>query len=320
MNKASIIPIFFACDNDFVKYTTVAIKSLIMNASKDRLYHIHILNTGIDEDKQQIVLDMADEIFSISFDDVSSYMSKVKGTLPLRDYYSHTTYYRLFMADIYPQYDKAIYLDSDVIVKGDIAQLYDHELGENLVAAAPDQVIVQTEVFRQYSEKVLGIDHNKYFNAGVMIFNCKAFREEGIYDRFSELLNTYTFVVAQDQDYLNVLSKDRVLILDQKWDSEVYGEFLCTEEEMCIIHYNFGTKPWKNKNGRLADYFWQYAKLTPVYEEIMQVCNTFSKKLLAEEEEVGKRLVQTAWNEIARPDNYFNIIKGRVANEQTGSC
>lgn len=311
MNKASIIPIFFACDNDFVKYTTVAIKSLMVNASRDRVYHIHILNTGIDEEKRRFLLEMSDEIFTISFDDVSEYMSRVKGTLPLRDYYSLTTYYRLFMADMYPQYDKAIYLDSDVIVKGDIAQLYDHDLKNNLVAAAPDQVIVQTDVFTQYSEKVLGIDHNKYFNAGVMIFNCKAFREEKIYDRFSELLNTYTFVVAQDQDYLNVLSKDRVLILNQKWDSQVYGEFLCTEDEMCIIHYNFGTKPWKNKNGRLAGYFWQYAKMTPVYDEIIQVCDTFSTELLEEEEKVGKRLVQTAWDEIARPDNYYNIIKGR---------
>lgn len=311
MKQNSVIPIFFACDNDFVKYTTVAIKSLIMNASRDRRYNIHILYTGIDEEKRKAVCAMADDVFNISFDDVSEYMNNVKGNLPVRDYYSLTTYYRLFMADMYPQYDKAIYLDSDVIVKGDISEFFDIEIGNNLVAAAPDQVIVQTEVFSTYAEKVLGIDKNKYFNAGVMMFNCRAFREENIYDKFMELVHTYTFVVAQDQDYLNVLAKGRVCWLNQKWDSEVFGEFLCTEEEMCIIHYNFGTKPWKNKNGRLAHYFWEYAKNSYFYDEILAVCDSYSEEMLAKEEEVGVRLAKMAWDEISRPDNYLNIIKSR---------
>ena len=51
--NSNIIPIFFACDNGFVKYTMVSLKSLMMNADRDRQYNIHILNTGIDDDKKQ---------------------------------------------------------------------------------------------------------------------------------------------------------------------------------------------------------------------------------------------------------------------------
>lgn len=50
--NSNIIPIFFACDNGFVKYTMVSLKSLMMNADRDRQYNIHILNTGIDDDKK----------------------------------------------------------------------------------------------------------------------------------------------------------------------------------------------------------------------------------------------------------------------------
>lgn len=309
MNDKKIVPVFFACDNGFVKYTTVAIKSLITNASRECKYHIHILHTGIEQDKMDIVMDMADDVFVISFDDVSEYMAKVKGNLPLRDYYSVSTYYRLFMADMYPEYDKAIYLDSDTIILKDISKLYDYELGDNLVAAAPDQVIVQHETFGEYAEQVVGVERNRYFNAGVILFNCKAFREENIYEQFNELVEKYTFVVAQDQDYLNVLADGRTLILPQKWNNEVFGRMLCKEEDICIIHYNFGIKPWKNKGGQLASYFWEYARKTPVYQEICQVCSEFTSEDEERELMVGKRLVQTAINEIARDDRYANMEK-----------
>ena len=42
-----IIPIFYACDDNFVKYTVVSMHSMIKNASKDYKYHIYILHTGI---------------------------------------------------------------------------------------------------------------------------------------------------------------------------------------------------------------------------------------------------------------------------------
>ena len=59
---------------------------------------------------------------------VSSYLNKLCERLPLRDYYSNTTYYRMFIADMYPELDKAIYIDSDTVVTGDIAKLYDYDI------------------------------------------------------------------------------------------------------------------------------------------------------------------------------------------------
>ena len=54
----NIIPIFFSCDDNFVKYTIVSLKSIMENASKEYKYVIHILNTDISEKMKKIVLDM----------------------------------------------------------------------------------------------------------------------------------------------------------------------------------------------------------------------------------------------------------------------
>lgn len=49
----NIIPIFFACDSGYIKYTMVSLQSVMENASKDYIYNIHILNSGIEEEKQK---------------------------------------------------------------------------------------------------------------------------------------------------------------------------------------------------------------------------------------------------------------------------
>ena len=61
--------------------------------------------------------------------------------------------------------DKAIYIDSDTVVCGDISRLYEHELGNNLVGAAHEQAMVQIDEYGTYVEQNLGIDRNNYFNA-----------------------------------------------------------------------------------------------------------------------------------------------------------
>ena len=93
----------------------------------------------------------------IEFVDLSYYIEKVQDKLYTRDYYTNTTYFRLFLPDLYPQYDKVLYLDSDIIVLGDISELYNTDMGTNLVAAAPDDIIQCNKVFQDYAELVVGV-------------------------------------------------------------------------------------------------------------------------------------------------------------------
>ena len=113
MNK---IPVFCACDDNFVKYTMVSLQSMMDHASKEVQYEIHVLHTNISEEMQKKMYAMENANFSVQFDHVTEYLHSVQEKLPLRDYYSKTTYFRLFIAEMFPEIDKAIYIDSDTVV------------------------------------------------------------------------------------------------------------------------------------------------------------------------------------------------------------
>jgi lipopolysaccharide biosynthesis glycosyltransferase len=312
MFRKKTIPIFFACDDAFVKYTIVATQSMIENASKDYHYHIHVLHTNVCDKMQAKLLKLQNENFEITFDDVTDYLLSISDKLPIRDYYSKTTYFRLFIADMFPQYDKVIYLDSDIIVTGDISELYNHNLMDNYIGAAHDQVIVQTDVFGQYAEKVTGISRHNFFSAGVLLINCEAFRKVDMLEQFTKLLHTYTFVVIQDEDYLNVLCKGHVLFLNQQWNAQVYGELPCKEEDVKIWHFIMASKPWHHKDCPMSEYFWSYAKKTEVYDEIIHVLENYTDAQRKRDQDSGDRLKELAVSEINNPNNYVNLMKSKV--------
>lgn len=303
-----LIPIFFAADDAFVKYTLVALTSLKANADPSRRYQIYILQTHVSERYREAFESLESRNFRIEFVDVSAYLGRYGDALHVRDYYSRTTYYRLFIAEMYPKYNKAIYIDSDTIVLGNIAEMYDHDLGDNYVGAAPEQVMRQTDVFGTYVEKVLGIDRMHYFNAGVLLINCALFRRDKILEKFTKLLGAYTFRVTQDEDYLNVLCEGRVLWLSPAWNTEVYGTLPVPESEMKIIHYIMVSKPWHFPDCRLKDYFWHYAKETPVYGQIQAELKSYTDLERGEDLASGDRLATLAAEESKREDTYFRMM------------
>ena len=222
MAETKNIPIFFACDESFVKFTVVSLHSMMVNASRDYHYSVYILHSGITPETQAKATALADDCFDVIFTDVSERLHAITDVLPIRDYYSNTTYFRLFIADMFPQYDKVIYLDSDTVVQGDISELYNTELGENWIGACHEQAMVQTDRYGAYAEKVVGVSRHNFFNAGVLLINSATFREKQVLRRFADRLAEYQFVVTQDEDYLNLICKDHILWLDQRWNTEAY--------------------------------------------------------------------------------------------------
>lgn len=307
--KKAEIPIFFACDEGFVKYTMVSMKSIMENADRSRKYHIYILHMGITKAIQAKVLAMADEEFAIDFVDVTDKMRSIADKLPIRDYYSNTTYFRLFIPDMFPQYRKALYIDSDTIVVGNIAELYDHKLGKLYAGVCPDRVVAQTDILGDYVEKVLGVKRARYFNAGVMLMNCSQFRENHLLDEFLEMLHIYLFVVAQDQDYLNLICKNQVLYMEPKWNAQVFGELACPEEEVGLFHFNMAAKPWHYEDCRLAEYFWKYAKMTADYDAIKEGLANYTDEQRRNDSVSGEKLIQLAVSEINREDNYLRKME-----------
>ena len=187
------IPIVFSTDDNYIPYLDVAISSLIANASKNHDYRIIVLNTGLSEDNILKVKQNETNGFKIDFIDISSEVKNIKSSLKNVYHFSLVTYYRLFIASLFPEYDKVLYLDCDLVVLGDISELYNLELGDNILGAAPEQYVQNTDEFRLYAEKALGVDPDSYVNAGVLVMNLKEFRKAKIEEKFITLITKYNF-------------------------------------------------------------------------------------------------------------------------------
>ena len=252
------VNLFFACDDGYVPFLAVTLHSIKENATKNRKYNIRILNTGIREDYKNRLLDnLCDESFEISFPDISNEINKIGEKLHTRDYYSKSTYYRLFIPALYPELDKALYLDCDIVLCSDVAELYDVDLGENLVGAIADSFVSAVDRLHGYVMKRIGVDTPRdYFNAGVLLMNLKEMRDFGFEEKFIELLGKVTFTVAQDQDYLNVICGARRSVIGYEWNC-MPGYTGALPSSPKLIHYNIDSKPWHKEGVEYADIFWE---------------------------------------------------------------
>lgn len=291
MNKE--IPIFFSTDNNYILYLDIALKSLIENASKEYQYRIIVLNTGLDSEGVRLVKQNEREGFTIDFIDISPELENIKARFKNVYHFSVVTYYRLFIASLFPQYDKVIYLDCDLVVLGDIAELYHLDIGDDIFAAGPEQFVQNTEEFRVYAERALGVDPDGYINAGVLLMNLKEYRRAKIEEKFVKLITRYDFdLLDPDQAYLNYLCHGRIHMLPNGWNKEPMP--LALEGKKNIVHYALYKKPWQYDDVMDGEYFWQYAKKSPFYEEICRRKAGFGEAEMAQKEETAREILEHA--------------------------
>ena len=101
MNKSQI---FFAVDNNYIPFLATTLESLIDHASDKNFYDIKILFTSITDENQEKIKKYEKNNISIEFVDVTEHVEKIQSKLYTRDYFSQTTYYRLFIPDLYPNF------------------------------------------------------------------------------------------------------------------------------------------------------------------------------------------------------------------------
>lgn len=306
--KVEEIPIFFASDNNYAPYLAVAIKSLLSNASPDYFYKIHVLTTNLDKELCQKIEKLATTNSSIEIVSLASEIEHIKNRFHLRDYYSIETYYRFFIPDMFPQYDKVLYLDCDITVLGDISNLYLTNISNFLVGAAQEQVMAHYKVFGDYVEKVLDIKVKNYFSAGVLLINTKLFRAYKIQQKFFKLMSEFKFRVTQDEDYLNVLCKDKVKKISIGWNKQPFEETGFDDIDLQLIHYNLGWKPWHYENVLYEEYFWEYAEQTEFYEQIREGLKSFTDEQRQKDKDGFESLKMLAIEDINDPNNYKNSM------------
>lgn len=267
----NLIPVFFTIDDSYAPWLAVALRSAIENSDPRNRYKAIILYQDVTEENRRRMESLAKEHFEIQFIPMTSGLETITDRMSNRlrcDYFTLTIYFRLLIPAMFPEYDKAIYIDSDVVVPGDLAELYAIDLGDNYIGACPDLSIADVPPLVKYTVDAVGMEPGKYINSGVLLMNLKALREKEFDKHFLNLLNTYHFdCIAPDQDYLNAICQEKILYLDECWDA-MPNDARPPMENPRLIHYNLFSKPWCYDGVQYGDVFWNYARSSGYLEEI----------------------------------------------------
>ena len=311
--KRTIVPVFFAVDDNYAPYLAVAIRSLSDNASRAYDYNIHILIDTLSDTNKSRLTAMQTNNVRIDFVCVADRLDSLEKMLHLREYYTKATYYRFFIPELFPQYKKGIYLDCDMLILGDISELYRYDIKRLLVAAAAEEVMANVPVFGEYAEQVVGIPCDQYFNAGMLVMNLEEMRRFNIKEEFVALCKERAFRVTQDQDYLNVICAGRSLIVNQTWNKTAYSEDKGFMPE--IAHFKINYKPWRYDGIMCEKEFWHYAEKTAYYEFLKNEKASYTDAERARDAKMYADLMVLAGDEL---DSYYNENRSIPAAEICG--
>lgn len=280
-----IIPIIFATDNNAVMPCGVAITSLLINASFDTFYDIYIIyNT------KKLSLTDIDKLKSISLVNSNCKITciEVESRFQNISIIGHVTvesYFRILIPELFPQYDKVIYVDIDMIFQKDLYDVYNSAIQKDeLIAAVLDLAIIK-DVYAIESKlpQMIGSNVYDYINAGFLIMNLNLLRNENVKVEFDKHLKLkYN---QNDQDVINVVCKNRIEILPQIYNFQLNhfinyywnkkdGDNCPTFQnlfETGTLHYTGKDKPWNSLNCLCADTWWHYYKRSIFYNDFFYI-------------------------------------------------
>ena len=202
MNNNKKIPVVWGIDKKYILQAFVVMRSVLMNSKQQ--YHFFILTADNIEDEikdyTKILKEEFDN-FEISVRKVNiGYFSEAQIH---NAHLSKAAYFRILISDLVPEYDKCIYLDCDLIVYGDLKELYDIELDDNYLAGVRDCHIMEDTLREVQHQKILGIpSRDRYVNSGVLVMNLEKIRKDKLVSCFFEQLKRENWY--EDQDVLNL--------------------------------------------------------------------------------------------------------------------
>lgn len=310
------IPIFFTIDNGYAPFLAVALHSAIQNASADRQYRAIVLHQELSDANIAKLQALETDNFKIQLTPMQANMEALDDRMSNRlrcDYFTMTIYFRLFIPAMFPQYDKGIYIDSDVVLTEDIGKLFDIDIGDNFIGACNDLSIADIPPLVAYTEQAVGVAKHEYINSGVLLMNLAKMREKDLEGHFLNLLNTYHFdSVAPDQDYLNAMCNGKIYYLDAAWDA-MPNDAKPPLAKTKLIHYNLFSKPWCYDNVQYGDVFWKYAQDTCYIDEIRAYKAAYSDEKKKADSECLDLLIRRG---LEIPENEITFRKMREKGVQ----
>lgn len=243
--KMSKINIAFSINDNhclYVFFTISMIKKYTTNLD------IFVLHTDLSDKSKDRLRTLETESVNIHFVKIDR---DLFSNLPLTlDGITIETYYRYLLPEILVDCDKVIYLDSDLLIRCDVKELWDIDLSQHYLAGVNEIDIINR--FPDHKLK-LGFDLDELFiNAGVLVCNLQKMRQDKItHHLFTETERLKDIILFQDQDVINIALKGKIadLPLAYNYTVEAMEKDLLSLDEIKVIHYNSQiAKPWIPKN------------------------------------------------------------------------
>ena len=267
--------IFFTVDNEYVRYLSVTMASILYNCKKDNIINFFIISDSISNENKRKLEGLKNiNNFNIEYLIINKeYFSKIKESGS--GYVSNATNYRFLVASLKKDIDKCLFLDADLIVNRDISELYSENVDDYYFASVID--VELPDDINWVQKLPLAKDH-KYVNTGVMLINLKKWREDKVEEKLFEYEEKYRDVIfLPDQDTLNIALGGKIKYLNRKWNAQPNPEYKYEIEkkeafsEIGILHWAGPVKPWSHSVVNYSEYYWKYARISPFYEEIVYV-------------------------------------------------
>ena len=272
--KKEYINIGCSSNENYAQHLGVMIYSLLKNCSCPERVRIFLMDGGLFESSRERLNKIVEKFNAeIVFRKPDSEM--LKG-LKICRHIGIETYYRFSLIES-EEYDKLLYLDADLVVNGDIRDIFDKKFEENIVFAVKDPGGSNEK------KSSLGISLEKpYFNAGVLLIDCKRWKREGVTERVLKFIRENPDKIEYaDQDGLNAVLVEKWRELDPFWnvltrlcfyvylrlknppnyENENIKEIIRNPK---IIHYASFIKPWFFLDpSPYKSVYWAYLRETP---------------------------------------------------------
>lgn len=292
-----VVPVVLACNESYAPYASVTVQSMLENAGTGCFYRVFVLHAGLTDDTIRLLESAKAPQLTVRCLNVEPLMESKGAELHVNGYFSKEAYFRLLIPEALSVYSQVVYLDCDIVVNRDIADILPPDMGDNLFAAVRDRPWSSRYVAEQ-----LHVKEKNYFNSGVLVINVGRWNAEKTTEKCFAYIRTarpeqLRFV---DQDVLNVVCMDRVLYLDDAWnyllhvllrpnpERQSYAEQM--GENFYVLHFTGRLKPWSHPELPLSRYFWKYAKNSAFFERIVETMGKTAAEELTKQKSEKDRL------------------------------
>lgn len=231
--------VVYACDDNYTSLTTISAVSLLRHNPDAEII---LLGCNLKGEPIKVIKDQVEKHNGrFRYVDVSSRINELRAS-GADSYVSYAVYSRIFISDLLPDVsDAVLYLDSDTLVVGSIAEIFETDLNGSPIALAPDAA-------HPAYKKVISLPLNKpYYNTGVALIHLGRWRESKCTERLlEELKNPHGRNPLGDQDIIVRVLNDDIVELDKRWNYLSQYIMLGIEITPAIYHFSGNTmgRPW----------------------------------------------------------------------------